>query len=382
MRNLGLLRTLMLLDGQRAVGSDRRTGQVDIDNFPEQLIKNVEVVTGRRFRGVRLDAVAGVVNFVLDREFTGVKGEVSGGMTGLRRRRRTTRFRWRVVFRLRVVAATLSTQRRDARQQRVNAGTRTSVGTRRTHNYIANPAYDGTERSAGVPLLRDDVFLSAATHWRLDHIGSAQGHRLRRGRHALSVQLRCRSRARLLHGGRRLSCRRALTMLNSLLPSQRRENLFSRVSFDITDNLNVFAQFSRGTNSTFGLAFPHYQAGTGPPCCREIHSFRRSVQARMTALGLPNIRLGTMNYDMPFVNTQTDRSREPASRRRCGRQVRHVGQELGRGTATSRSARRHGEQAYRQRAVDNAHYHAGTGCEFSIRPTGTIVCRSTLTNPE
>ncbi len=44
MRNLGLTRTLVLLDGMRAVGS-LANGLVDIDTFPQQLIKRVEVVT-------------------------------------------------------------------------------------------------------------------------------------------------------------------------------------------------------------------------------------------------------------------------------------------------------------------------------------------------
>ncbi len=44
LRSLGGTRTLVLLDGQRAVGSIA-TGIVDVGAFPEQLIKRVEVVT-------------------------------------------------------------------------------------------------------------------------------------------------------------------------------------------------------------------------------------------------------------------------------------------------------------------------------------------------
>jgi iron complex outermembrane recepter protein len=80
LRNLGPNRTLVLLDGQR-VGSSTLTGWVDINEFPEALIKRVDVVTGGASADYGSDAVAGVVNFVLDKDFTGLKGELSGGET-------------------------------------------------------------------------------------------------------------------------------------------------------------------------------------------------------------------------------------------------------------------------------------------------------------
>ena len=45
LRSLGTVRTLVLLDGQRSVGS-LLTGTVDISGFPQQLIQRVDVVTG------------------------------------------------------------------------------------------------------------------------------------------------------------------------------------------------------------------------------------------------------------------------------------------------------------------------------------------------
>lgn len=79
-RNLGSSRTLILLDGQRTVGS-QPTGQVDINTFPQQLVSRVDIVTGGASAAYGSDALAGVINFVLDREFTGVKGELQGGLT-------------------------------------------------------------------------------------------------------------------------------------------------------------------------------------------------------------------------------------------------------------------------------------------------------------
>ena len=80
LRNMGANRTLVLLDGQRIVGS-LLTGVADINALPQQLVQRVEVVTGGASAVYGSDAITGVVNFILDKEYTGVKGEISGGMT-------------------------------------------------------------------------------------------------------------------------------------------------------------------------------------------------------------------------------------------------------------------------------------------------------------
>ncbi|MBO9713315.1 MAG: TonB-dependent receptor [Sphingomonas sp.] len=80
LRNLGASRTLVLLDGQRSVSSSL-TGVVDINTFPQALIERVEVVTGGASAAYGSDALSGVVNFILDKKFTGLKGEVGGGVT-------------------------------------------------------------------------------------------------------------------------------------------------------------------------------------------------------------------------------------------------------------------------------------------------------------
>ncbi|MCA0202176.1 MAG: TonB-dependent receptor plug domain-containing protein, partial [Proteobacteria bacterium] len=80
LRNAGAERTLVLFDGQRSVGSTV-TGLVDVNNFPQALIQRVDIVTGGASSAYGSDAVAGVVNFILNREFTGLKGEASGGLT-------------------------------------------------------------------------------------------------------------------------------------------------------------------------------------------------------------------------------------------------------------------------------------------------------------
>lgn len=80
LRALGEIRTLVLLDGRRSVGSSV-TGLVDINTFPQSLVKSVEIVTGGASAAYGSDAVAGVVNFALDKTFEGLKVSADSGIT-------------------------------------------------------------------------------------------------------------------------------------------------------------------------------------------------------------------------------------------------------------------------------------------------------------
>jgi iron complex outermembrane recepter protein len=80
LRGMGNQRTLVLLNGSRVVPADAG-GSVNIDNFPTALIKRTDVITGGASAAYGADALAGVVNFVLDREFEGLKTRVSTGIS-------------------------------------------------------------------------------------------------------------------------------------------------------------------------------------------------------------------------------------------------------------------------------------------------------------
>lgn len=80
LRGVGAIRTLTLLDGQRVVGANV-TGVPDISLFPQLLIQRVDVVNGGASASYGSDAVGGVVNFITDTHFKGLKGNVQGGIT-------------------------------------------------------------------------------------------------------------------------------------------------------------------------------------------------------------------------------------------------------------------------------------------------------------
>ncbi len=80
LRSIGAERTLILLDGRRVVPSTSN-GTVDISILPDALVQNVDVVTGGASAAYGSDAVAGVVNFILNTRFTGARAEVQYGIS-------------------------------------------------------------------------------------------------------------------------------------------------------------------------------------------------------------------------------------------------------------------------------------------------------------
>jgi len=79
-RDLGVTRTLTLLDGRRVVGSGMSPA-VDVNLLPQNLVERVDVVTGGASAAYGSDAVAGVVNFILDSDYTGLKGNFTFSQT-------------------------------------------------------------------------------------------------------------------------------------------------------------------------------------------------------------------------------------------------------------------------------------------------------------
>lgn len=83
LRNMGSLRTLILYDGQRVVPTiNQNQADVDATLVPQLLLKRADVVTGGVSAVYGSDAVSGVINFITDRDFNGVKFQANTGMSG------------------------------------------------------------------------------------------------------------------------------------------------------------------------------------------------------------------------------------------------------------------------------------------------------------
>ena len=86
LRGLGTQRTLVLVDGHRFVPTvpGSSTGspyQVDLNLIPTMMIDHVDIVTGGASAQWGSDAVAGVLNFVLKKKVNGLQGEVQTGVS-------------------------------------------------------------------------------------------------------------------------------------------------------------------------------------------------------------------------------------------------------------------------------------------------------------
>jgi outer membrane receptor protein involved in Fe transport len=82
LRNLGDQRTLVLVNGRRLMPGDpvSKSSASDINVLPGNMIKRIDVLTGGASSVYGSDAVGGVVNFVLDTDFTGVSVDANYGV--------------------------------------------------------------------------------------------------------------------------------------------------------------------------------------------------------------------------------------------------------------------------------------------------------------
>jgi iron complex outermembrane recepter protein len=81
LRGMGTQRTLVLLDGRRQVPAIPGTSAVDLSNVPSSLVERVEVVTGGASALYGADAVAGVANFILKKDYQGVESNFRYGQS-------------------------------------------------------------------------------------------------------------------------------------------------------------------------------------------------------------------------------------------------------------------------------------------------------------
>ncbi|MDP3299069.1 MAG: TonB-dependent receptor, partial [Phenylobacterium sp.] len=161
----------------------------------------------------------------------------------------------------------------------------------------------------------------------------------------------------------------------SLNADDRRKGIFGRVSYDLTDNIEVFAQASYNTHASLG--WTGVQFNQGNVTIRSDNAFLpANIRQQLAALNIASFSLGTTNADLPIRKTDNERS-----------VTRYVVGAEGDFTAFDRAWR---WDAYYQRGetetleiakdiTNNARLALAQDAVFA--PNGQIVCRSTLTNP-
>ena len=70
-----------MIDGKRLSPGTPFDGhaEADINQIPDALVKRIDIVTGGKSTIYGSDAIGGVINFILDRSFEGIKIDVQGG---------------------------------------------------------------------------------------------------------------------------------------------------------------------------------------------------------------------------------------------------------------------------------------------------------------
>ncbi len=369
-RGLGAGRTLVLFDGQRSVVSSSE-GAVDTNTFPQDLVTRVEMATGGASASYGSDAVAGVINFILDKTFTGVKTTLDYGqsMEGINKANR-------------FVLSAGSPWANGNGHALFSMETFKKDG---THNYnpdwnakgffgIINP-YEKTIPGAPHYIVDYNIGISAYTPGGLITAGPLRGtyfgpggsvHQLNYG--AVSGQW--------MQGGDWQYTSSGMVGTTSFAADDARDSVFTRLSYDINANLNVFVQASYSQYE--GYSFYINPTQTGIRIMADNAFLPPEVRDQMNELGLTSFTMGTSNYDMPASGSNNKRDT-----------TRFV---LGANGAIDFWGRSWDWDSYYQLGVTNTDEHMTPTFNFDrialaqdavFHPdTGEIVCRIKLTQPD
>lgn len=372
LRNMGTTRTLVLIDGQRSVGSTV-TGLVDVNTIPQQLIERVEVVTGGASAAYGSDAVSGVVNFILDKKFTGFKSELSSGITDYGDNPNVK------------VALSGGTPFASGRGHLLLSGQFSKQegileGDRPWNlegwQIVTNPDYTPTN---GQPqrLLLDRIAAANATPGGIIVSGPLKGTAFgQRGAPYMYNYGPLTSPSGSFTQGGDWEASSLHLVGQSIEPKLTMKNVFARASFDLTDNVEVYVQSSWYSNDDQSRAYPNEYFG-GLNVSASNPFLPADVRARAQELGLTTLTMGTSNADMGTVTIDTKR-----------RLVRNVVGAAGRFEAFETNWQ---WDAYFQGGVSESQEGAfnslnmvrfAEAIDTVVSPTtGAIVCRSTLTTP-
>ena len=253
LRGIGTNRTLTLLDGRRMPPASI-VGGPDINTFPDELMKRVETVTGGASAAYGTDAVSGVINYILDKDFEGIRGGMQYGQTD---RGEGANNKYSIAMGTALgekahILLSVSHSKQDPINQIGDRDWYQSCG------LILNPAFpaqaSATPNSAtsqANPRLIPACNLRS-TQWSVDGVFNpsppATGALATLGRvtfDATGLSTPFRRGTLLAADGNTQSGGSGedfANVLNVLLPESQRTNAFTYFDYDVSDNLNVYAQ--------------------------------------------------------------------------------------------------------------------------------------------
>lgn len=373
LRNLGSNRTLVLIDGQRSVASATQ-GLVDIQTIPQGLIKGVEVVTGGASSAYGSDAVAGVVNFILNKDYEGFKAEYEHGVTTYGD------------VPNHVVRLTAGIPFAGGKGKILLSGdyfTQKGVDTydRKFQNagffQIDNPAYvpgnGQPERFVGSGIGTYQFTPGGIVNsgpLRGTYFGSIGAN----GQASLNQFTYGPNKGQWMIGGDYLISREGHVSTNSLAPDEERINAFGRVSYEISPSFEIYGQM--GYSRYEGQSFYQQTPSTGITIQRDNAFLPTAFRDLMVANSVTSVSIGTSNNGIPQQGS--DNAREV---------FRYV---LGADGDFATGGINWNYDAYYQLGIAKTRElltntwltgRMALAQDAVFNGGGNIVCRSTLTNP-
>ncbi|OYQ37336.1 hypothetical protein CHU93_00595, partial [Sandarakinorhabdus cyanobacteriorum] len=391
LRSLGAARTLVLIDGQRSVASTP-VGFVDTQTVPQGLIKGVEVVTGGASSAYGSDAVGGVVNFSLNRDFKGLRAEYEFGITDYGDVPNHT-------FRI-----TSGFDFADGRGKVLLAGdyfTQKGVDTydrpwqQSGFFQIDNPAFVagngqperlvaagiGTYQFTTGGLITGQRTTGATTFGTGALTGQYFGQIGPNGPGLTRFNFGP-SRGQWMVGGDYLISREGHWSSNSLAPHEERGNIFGRLSYEFDRAFVPYVQYSfSGYN---GRRFYQQTPSTGVTIARDNAYLPQALVDQMVALNVSAIQIGTSNAGFPAAGSNNTRE---VYRFVAGADGEF---DIGKGTWKYNAYYQAGIARTNELLTNTWLNSRVTLAQDAVRapagnaagiPAGTIVCRSTLTAP-
>ncbi len=290
LRGLGANRTLVLLDGQR-VAASTPTGLVDINTIPQALISRVDVVTGGASAVWGSDAIAGVVNFTLDRKFTGVKAEVQGGETTYSDDR-SYNLSWTGGTGFAADRGHVILSLEDSHSDGITGIPRPWYAGTKT---LLNPAYTATN---GQPyfLVSNNVGLTAATPGLVIYSGPLKGTYFGQGGTTAQLNQGSLTSDPFFIGG---DWKYADFGNEGDLDARvSRQSVYATASYDVTDNTIVYFEASYGNSNLYSAATPQFDLGNLTLSANNAY-LPPATAAALAADGVTSFKAGSLNADLP-----------------------------------------------------------------------------------
>lgn len=366
MRSLGATRTLVLIDGQRAMNSSP-TGGFDLNLLPAPLVKRLEIVTAGVSSVYGSDAVSGVVNVFLDSDLVGGRVEAQSNVSEHGDAENySASFAYGTRFaddRVKLVVAGSYYDRPDILYQ----GSRDWGSTGIT--LIPNSAYT-TSNGQFRQLIVPDVRLSQMTYGGvLTTAGPLRNIQFGAGGAQSTFQQGSNVSPIWMQGGAGVMLQPDLGVL---VPASERLNLFSRLSYEITPTLE--GRFDILASQATQEQTNNFNYNNADITIRRDNAFLpANILAAMVANNLQTVTMGRLNPELGINYNTTENT-----------YVRMAGMLKGELPSNWSWT---GALNYTYGRYDNESQHNRINANWTaaldsvIGPGGQAICRSTLTAP-